>query len=142
MKKTHLFIVAIIAVAAAIILSTTADASVYVGFGEARTRAAEGNTTKVHVVGKLPRDAQKHPLGLEYDPVADPNYFAFTLVDTTRLAQRVVYNNPKPQDFDASEQVVITGCMKGKVFMADQILLKCPSKYVKKDLKGATASVN
>ena len=142
MKTSHIFVMAIIAVAAAIILSTTADASVYVGFGEARQRAAEGNTTKVHVVGRLPRDARKQPLGLEYDPLTDPNYFAFTLVDSTRVAQRVVYNNPKPQDFETSEQVVITGCMKGNVFMADQILLKCPSKYVKKDLKGATASVN
>jgi cytochrome c-type biogenesis protein CcmE len=143
MKKSHIFIMAIIAVAAAIILSTTADASVYVGFGEARARAAEGNATKVHVVGKLPRDAQKQPVGLEYDPMKDPNYFAFTLVDSTQVAQRVVYNNPKPQDFDASEQVVITGCIKGDVFMADKILLKCPSKYVKKDLnEGATASIN
>jgi cytochrome c-type biogenesis protein CcmE len=141
MKKSSLFIIAIIAVAAAIILSTTADASMYVGFGEARARAAEGNSTKVHVVGRLPRDAQKHPVGLEYDPLKDPNYFAFTLVDSTQIAQRVVYNNPKPQDFDASEQVVITGAMKGDVFMADQILLKCPSKYVKKDLEGATASI-
>jgi cytochrome c-type biogenesis protein CcmE len=140
MKKSHIFVMAIIAVAAAIILSTTADASVYVGFGEARQRAAEGNTTKVHVVGKLLRDSQKRPIGLEYDPMTDPNYFAFTLVDTNRVAQRVVYNNPKPQDFDASEQVVITGSMKGQVFMADNILLKCPSKYVKKDLKGATAT--
>ena len=131
---------AIIAVAAAIILSTTADASVYVGFGEARQRAAEGNTTKVHVVGKLPRNGQKQPMGLVYDPMTDPNYFAFTLVDTNRVAQRVVYNNPKPQDFDVSEQVVITGCMRGQVFMADNILLKCPSKYVKKDLQGATAA--
>ena len=142
MKKSHIFVMAIIAVAAAIILSTTADASVYVGFGEARQRAAEGNSTKVHVVGKLPRDAKKHPMGLEYDPTTDPNYFAFTLIDTNRVAQRVIYNNPKPQDFDASELVVITGCMKGPIFMADNILLKCPSKYVKKDLKGATASTN
>jgi cytochrome c-type biogenesis protein CcmE len=142
MKKTHIFIIAIIAAAAAIIMSTTADASVYVGFGEARQRAAEGNLTKVHVVGKLPRDGQQKPMGLQYDPLIDPNYFAFTLVDTNRVAQRVVYNNPKPQDFDKSEQVVITGAMRGDVFMADNILLKCPSKYVKKDLDGATASVN
>ena len=141
MKKSHLFVLAIIAVASAIILSTTADASVYVGFGEARARAAEGNNTKVHVVGKLLRDGQKRPVDLQYDPVTDPNYFAFTLVDTTHVAQRVVYNQPEPQDFETSEQVVITGCMKDKVFMADNILLKCPSKYVKKDLKGATASV-
>ena len=93
-------------------------------------------------MGKLPRDAQKRPMGLDYDPLKDPNYFAFTLVDSTQVAQRVIYNNPKPQDFDASEQVVITGCMKGQVFMADNILLKCPSKYVKKDLKDTTASTN
>jgi cytochrome c-type biogenesis protein CcmE len=141
MKKSHLFVMAIIAVAAAIILSTTADASVYVGFGEARQRAAEGNTTKVHVVGKLLRDGQKRPIDLEYDPMKDPNYVAFTLVDSMQVAQRVIYNSPKPQDFDASEQVVITGNMRGKVFMADKILLKCPSKYVKKDLDGATAAV-
>jgi len=140
MKKAHILIIAIIAVAAAIILSTTADASVYVGFGEARQRAAEGNTTKVHVVGRLPRDSRNKPVGLEYNPMVDPNYFAFTLVDTLKVAQRVVYNNPKPQDFDTSEQVVITGSMRGDVFMADNILLKCPSKYVKKDLEGATAS--
>ena len=92
-------------------------------------------------MGRLPRDGQNKPVGLQYDPMVDPNYFAFTLVDTLKMAQRVVYNNPKPQDFDASEQVVITGSMKGNVFMADNILLKCPSKYVKKDLDGATASI-
>lgn len=139
MKKAHLFALAIIAVAIGIIMSTSADASVYVSFGEARQRAAEGNQTKVHIVGRLPRDGQKNPLGLEYDPLLDPNHFAFTLIDTNRVAQRVVYYSPKPQDFDKSEQVVITGAMKNDVFVADQILLKCPSKYVEKDLKGATA---
>ena len=62
MKKSHLFVLAIIAVAAAIILSTTADASVYVGFGEARAARRRGQyLTKVHVVGKLPRDAAEAP---------------------------------------------------------------------------------
>jgi cytochrome c-type biogenesis protein CcmE len=140
MKKAHIFAIAIIAVAAAIILSTTADASVYVLFGEARQRAAEGNLTKVHVVGRLPRDSQKNVTGLQYDPVKDPNYFAFTLVDSLHVAQRVIYNNPKPQDFETSEQVVITGCMRDNVFVADNILLKCPSKYVKKDLKEEVAA--
>ncbi len=136
-KKAHLFALLVIAAAAGIILSTTADASVYVGFSEARQRAAEGNTGKVHVVGRLLRDANKKPIGLEYDPVRlGPSYFAFTLVDTTHTAQRVVYNNPMPQDFETSEQVVITGAMRGNVFQADNILLKCPSKYIKKDLKG------
>lgn len=139
MKKAHLFAIAIIAAAIGIILSTTADASIYVTFGEARQRAAEGNQTKVHIVGRLPRDGQKQPMGLEYDPLRDPNYFAFTLIDTNRVAQRVIYYNPKPQDFDKSEQVVITGAMRDGTFRADQILLKCPSKYVAKDLKGDVA---
>ena len=142
MKKTHIFILLIIAAAVGVIISTMSGASSYVTFAEARLQAAAGNANKVHVVGTLPRDASKQPLGLEYDARRDPNYFAFTLVDTNRVAQRVIYNNPKPQDFDASEQVVTTGCMKGQYFMADNILLKCPSKYVKKDLKGATASAN
>jgi cytochrome c-type biogenesis protein CcmE len=47
MKKAHLLAMGIIAIAIAIILSTTADASVYVTFGEARARAADGNQTKV-----------------------------------------------------------------------------------------------
>ncbi|UOQ54657.1 cytochrome c maturation protein CcmE domain-containing protein [Hymenobacter cellulosivorans] len=142
MKKSHLFVIGIIAVAIVIIMSTVGDASVYVSFREARERAADGNLTKVHVVGRLPRDGQKNILGLEYNPTLDPNYFAFTLVDTNRIAQRVIYFNPKPQDFDKSEQVVITGAMRNDVFVADKILLKCPSKYVEKDIKGATASVN
>ena len=141
MKKSHIFVLVIIAAAVGIIISTMSDASTYSTFSIARQQAAAGNPAKVHVVGTLPRDADKRPVGLEYDPVVNPNYFAFTLVDTLQVAQRVVYNSPKPQDFDASEQVVITGNMRGQVFMADKILLKCPSKYVKKDLDGATASV-
>lgn len=140
MKKSHLFVIGIIAVAIGIIMSTVGDASVYVSFREARERAADGNLTKVHVVGRLPRDGQKNIMGLEYNPTLDPNYFAFTLVDTNRIAQRVIYFNPKPQDFDKSEQVVITGAMRNDVFVADKILLKCPSKYVEKEIKGATAS--
>jgi cytochrome c-type biogenesis protein CcmE len=140
MKKAHILIMAIIAVAIAIITSTAGDASVYVSFKEARERAADGNLTKVHVVGHLPRDGQQNILGLEYNPTLDPNYFAFTLVDTNRIAQRVVYFNPQPQDFDKSEQVVITGAMRNDIFVADKILLKCPSKYAENEVKGATAS--
>lgn len=140
MKKSHLLILTVIAIAIGILVTTAGDVSQYVSFKEARELAAEGNATKVHVVGRLPRDAQKNIMGLEYNPTLDPNYFAFTLVDTNRIAQRVVYFNPKPQDFDKSEQVVITGSMRNDVFVADKILLKCPSKYVEKDIKGATAA--
>lgn len=141
MKKTHIIGIIIIALAIGIIMSTAGDASVYVSFKEAKELAEEGNNKKVHVVGRLLKDEQKHIIGLQYDPVKDPNYFSFMLVDTNKIEQRVVYYNPMPQDFERSEQVVITGNMQKDIFVADKILLKCPSKYTEKEIKAETASL-
>jgi cytochrome c-type biogenesis protein CcmE len=141
MKKTHIIGIAVIAIAIAIIITTAGDASSYVSFKEARELAQEGNTTPVHVVGRLKKDANNHIIGMQYDPLMDPNYFTFTLVDTNRLEQQVVYFKPKPQDFERSEQVVIIGKMQKNKFVADKILLKCPSKYVEKEIKTASAGL-
>ncbi|MFD2246331.1 cytochrome c maturation protein CcmE [Pontibacter ruber] len=138
MKKSHIIGIIVIALAIGIIMSTAGDASTYVSFGEAKELAADGSTTKVHVVGRLKKDDKGHIVGMQYDPTIDPNYFAFTLVDTNRMEQRVVYYNPKPQDFERSEQVVITGNMQQDVFVADKILLKCPSKYTEKEVSANT----
>lgn len=141
MKKSHIIGIIVIALAIGIIMSSAGDASTYVSFGEAIERAEDGNATKVHVVGRLKKDAKGHIVGMNYDPLKDPNYFSFTLVDTNRVEQQVVYFNPKPQDFERSEQVVITGNMQNNVFVADKILLKCPSKYVEKEVQQNTASL-
>ena len=141
MKKSHIIGIIVIALAIGIIMSSAGDASTYVSFGEAIERAEDGNATKVHVVGRLKKDEQGHIVGMHYDPVTDPNYFTFTLVDTNRVEQQVVYYQPKPQDFERSEQVVITGNMQNQVFVADKILLKCPSKYVENEIQQNTASL-
>ncbi|MDX5417759.1 MAG: cytochrome c maturation protein CcmE [Hymenobacteraceae bacterium] len=141
MKKSHIIGILVIAVAIVIIMSSVGDASTYVSFDEAIERAEDGDMTKVHVVGRLKKDAQGHIVGMQYDPLIDPNYFSFMLVDTNRFEQKVVYYNPKPQDFERSEQVVITGNMQNNVFVADKILLKCPSKYVEKEVQQNTASL-
>lgn len=141
MKKSHIIGIVVIALAIGIIMSSAGDASTYVSFGEAIERAKDGNETKVHVVGRLKKDEQGHIVGMNYDPLIDPNYFTFMLVDTNRVEQQVVYFNPKPQDFERSEQVVITGNMKNDVFVADKILLKCPSKYVENEIQQNTASL-
>ena len=135
MKKTHIIGIIIIALAIGIIMTTAGDASTYVSFSEAIELAEDGNTKKVHVVGRLKKDEAGHIVGMQYDPLKDPNYFSFILSDTNKLEQRVVYFNPKPQDFERSEQVVITGNMKNDVFIADKILLKCPSKYTENEIK-------
>lgn len=141
MKKSHIIGIIVIAMAIGIIMTTAGDASTYVSFGDAIEMAKDGESTKVHVVGRLKKDDKGHIIGMQYDPLMDPNYFAFTLVDTNRFEQRVVYFNPKPQDFERSEQVVITGNMQNDVFVADKILLKCPSKYTENEIQTNTAGI-
>jgi cytochrome c-type biogenesis protein CcmE len=72
---------------------------------------------------------------MEYQPEVDPNMFKFVLIDNNKEEQTVIYHNPKPQDFDRSEQIVIIGNVQKDIFVADKILMKCPSKYEDKELK-------
>jgi cytochrome c-type biogenesis protein CcmE len=129
MKKIQIFGLIIIAVAIGIIVTTAGDASTYVDFTKAKEMAADGDGESIHVVGKLKKDATGQILEMEYQPQIDPNYFAFTLIDNNNVAQKVVYKNSKPQDFDKSEQVVVIGKMQNGTFSAEKILMKCPSKY-------------
>lgn len=135
MKKSHLFILVIIAAAVGVIISTAGDASTYVSFKDANEMAADGVDSKVHVVGKLKKGASGQIVGMEYQPEVDPNMFKFVLVDNNNEEQTVVYRSPKPQDFDRSEQIVIIGNVQKDIFVADKILMKCPSKYEDKELK-------
>ncbi len=132
MKKSHLFGIIIIAVAVMIIVATAGDASTYVTFGEAKTLAEKGNDQKIHVVGALKKDVQGNIVGLE--PGSDKVSFSFILVDENQKEQKVYYNEPMPADFTKSEQVVIIGGYQNDAFVADKILLKCPSKYQEKEV--------
>jgi len=129
MKRSHIIGIVLIAVSIAIIISTTGDASSYVTFREAYKMAQEGDRDKVHVVGKLKKDATGKITGMVYEPTVDPNYFSFILEDSLHEEHQVVYLHPKPQDLERSEKVVVVGSVKENVFVADQILMKCPSKY-------------
>ncbi|KAB7732754.1 cytochrome c maturation protein CcmE [Rudanella paleaurantiibacter] len=129
MKLTHILGIIVIAIAIGIIVSTAGDASVYTTFTKAEAMAKEGNGDMVHVVGKLPKDGSGRITDMLYNPQIDPNHFEFTLVDNENNARRVVYNSPKPQDFDRSEQIVVIGAVEGNHFQCNKILLKCPSKY-------------
>jgi cytochrome c-type biogenesis protein CcmE len=141
MKKVHIFGLIVIAIAIGIIVSTYGNASTYSNFTEAEALAKEGETTEIHVVGKLKKDATGQIVGMKYDPVMDANHFEFMLVDTNKVVKKVIYQSPKPQDFDKSEQVVVIGRMQGDHFECNKILMKCPSKYTneKPDFKEATA---
>ena len=127
MKKTHLIGIGVIAIAIFMIISTAGDASSYVTFKEAQEMAKSGRSNSIHVVGELTKDNNGNITGLF--PSADKLSFSFIMIDDNQEKQQVFYNEPMPTDFTKSEKVVVIGSYKDDVFVADKILLKCPSKY-------------
>lgn len=127
MKKSHILGIVIIAIAVMIIIITAGDASTYVSFKEARGMADTGNNKKIHVVGQLKKDSDGNIEGMK--PSEDLLSVSFQMIDNENTEQRVYYNEPMPPDLIRSEQVVVIGSYSDNIFIADKILLKCPSKY-------------
>ena len=127
MKKSHILAIVVIAVAIGIIVTTAGDASTYVNFDQAYQMASTGNSSSIHVVGQLKKDQNGDIMGLQN--AADNLSFSFILIDENGKEQKVFYNEPMPPDFTRSENVVIIGNYQGDNFVANKILLKCPSKY-------------
>ena len=119
MKKTSIFGLVVIAIAIAVIISVYSNSSTYGSFKD-----AQNTTSELHVVGHLNKEKQ-----LFYDATKDANYFSFYMKDNKGQECKVVFTGTKPQDFERSEQVVLTGKMIGSEFHASKILMKCPSKY-------------
>ena len=120
MKKTHIAIIIIVAVAIGALIATLGSSSTYADFKQ----ASENPDTEYHVVGKRAKDKPT-----EYNPAINTDEFTFYMVDNRGEERKVVLHKNKPQDFDRSEQVVIIGKMQGSEFHANDILMKCPSKY-------------
>lgn len=130
MKKGSVVALVVIAIAAAIVVTSFGDASVYVTFATAQKMVSEGNDQKVHVVGELKKDPFGNVLDLVYDDNAKPIKLSFPLIDDEGREELVVlYDFPKPAELNQSEKIVVIGKYEGDVFIGDEILLKCPSKY-------------
>lgn len=127
MKKSHLFAIILIAGAIAIIVLSGKEASTYATFEEAYALSTGGSNKDIHVVGVLKKDAGGEIIGIE--PGADRVSFSFVLLDDKGQEQKVFYAEPMPPDFLKSEKVVVIGRYSGDSFVANKILLKCPSKY-------------
>jgi cytochrome c-type biogenesis protein CcmE len=125
MKKSSIAGMIIIAIAICVIISTYADSSTYGSFTDARQTESE-----LHVVGQLNKEKE-----LFYNPTQDANYFSFYLKDNDGKECKVVFSGSKPQDFERSEQIVLTGKMIGNEFHASKILMKCPSKYTQDEVE-------
>jgi cytochrome c-type biogenesis protein CcmE len=127
MKKSHIVLIIVIAVAIGIIVTTAGDASTYVNFDQAHEMALTGSKKHIHVVGQLKKDGEGHVIGIQEG--ADKVSFSFILVDDTGKEQRVEFDEPMPADLLRSEKVVVIGGYEGESFIASKIILKCPSKY-------------
>ena len=119
MKKTHFIAIIVVAVAIGVLISASRDVTTYASFTQA-SKSGE----KVKLVGQLVKDQP-----VEYDPQKDPNLMSFYLRDDKGDVRKVILHKAKPQDFERSEQIVLTGQMEAEVFVASEMLLKCPSKY-------------
>ncbi len=133
MRKSHILGIIVIAIAIVVIVSTAGDASTYVTFSEAKDMATVNTERKIHVVGHLKKNVAGEIVGIETSP--DQLAFRFMMVDANNFEQEVLHANPMPTDFERSEQVVVIGSYQGETFVADKILLKCPSKYQEEELK-------
>ncbi len=88
----------------------------YVSFDEARKSGATVQVIGEIVLAEIKYDIEIHQLQF---PIANEHGERMT----------VVYSGTKPSNFDQADRVVVIGKYENEVFMADQLLVKCPSKY-------------
>lgn len=119
-KKIIVFISAIILLTVSIILMSDDLFSPYVSFGYAETHPGK----YVQVIGKRGKnDEVRH----------DEKGFSFTMTDDEGKNLNVYHAGVKPLNFEHTEQIVVLGkfSKENSLFIADKVLVKCPSKYEK-----------
>ena len=92
-------------------------------------REAMGSDGKfVQIIGKLDKSAPVEYRG---------ENFTFTIIDKDNTRVMIDYKGAKPLNFDHATNIVAVGKYKSsdRVFKADKLLLKCPSKYQKRSVQ-------
>lgn len=121
MKRSHIIGLVIIAVAIAALIGSLNDSSTYANLEEAFAQPER----EFHVVGVLDRSEP-----IVYEPSVNPSLTTFSMVDLDGRKATVNLAMAKPTDLERSERLVLIG--KAGVdgsFNAQDMLLKCPSKY-------------
>lgn len=119
-KRIIVFITAIVLLTLSIILMSDDLFSPYVSFSYAESHPGK----YVQVIGKRGKhDGVKH----------GDKGFSFTMTDDSGAKLNVYHSGVKPVNFEHAEQVVALGkySKDNLTFMAEKILVKCPSKYEK-----------
>ena len=131
MKKIHIILLVFIAGAIAVLISFLQTATTY----DTVQTAMDKPGKFVHLMARWDKTQP-----MEYDALKNPNYLSFTAVDTLGKSVRVIYHNPKPENFEISEKLVLQGKYEDGYFNCKTIQTKCPSKY-KDDMSAAEKNV-
>ena len=115
--KTIVGLVLLVGFASLLLLNFGQQVGGYMNFEQ-----AEVSGSRAHVVGQWVEERS-----FQYDP--NHNLFSFYMQDDAGTVRRVHYANPKPPNFEDAEKLVVEGRAEGDVFLAQHILVKCPSKY-------------
>jgi cytochrome c-type biogenesis protein CcmE len=118
MKKTEIVFIFLIAVIIGVIVSLTYNASTYITFTDAEKNMGKEYT----VIGELNKEKE-----IRFEPRM--NLLTFYASDSLKNERKVFYYDAKPQDFERSEKITMTGFATDSGFTARTILMKCPSKY-------------
>lgn len=135
MKRTHIILLVFIAISIGLLVSFMGNLSTYETIASARQKEGKNVTIIARLDNSRPMD---------YNPVKDPNYLSFYILDTLGSSAKVIYHYGKPYDMEKAERIVLKGKMNGDVFEITQkegILIKCPSKY-KDDPETAKKNLN
>jgi cytochrome c-type biogenesis protein CcmE len=116
--KRKLIVGAVIVILAAVWLFSSLNDTLtpYISFDEAMQR-----NQRVQVIGSILKD------DVHYD--SDSLQLVFKIEDKNHQQLTVLYAGSMPGNFDQAETVVCLGIYKDGRFHADELLLKCPSKY-------------
>jgi len=117
-KRILVFIAAIVLLTVSIVLLSDDLFSPYVSFSYAQSHPGK----YVQVMGKRDKNDEVK---------TDEQGFSFTMEDESGARLNVFHGGVKPLNFEHTEQVVVLGKFSkdSSIFMADRVLVKCPSKY-------------
>jgi cytochrome c-type biogenesis protein CcmE len=119
------YVIGVLVVAGAIVfgaLSFQGTVTPYVDFNEAR---ASGH--RCQVMGDIDHASTTYETSSQQ--------LLFTIVDKSGDPLQVAYHGIMPGNFEQAVQVVAKGTYEGNRFAADELLVKCPSKYQESEAK-------
>lgn len=124
MKPLHIALIVIAGLGVAAVATLYGNTTQYVSFPEAEALAKENPGRDYHVVCSLNKSRS-----IEYNAEKDANKLVFYAKDSLGNERMVIYNQPKPQDMERTEKIMLVGHSEGNHFRATEISMKCPSKY-------------